>query len=168
MKKLLLFTLIFMLAFTTNAFAHTHLESSSPENGQVVTEELREIFLTFGEKLERLSTFELSNSDGQSIPVENENITIEEQMKGTLANPLENGEYTVVWKIVAADGHPIEGEFTFSVDASGSGMPSESKDGTNQQNPSQDEAVHEHHEQTDDNIANEQNDFISTRHPKVQ
>ena len=157
MKKLLLVMFIFMFTFATNAFAHTHLESSSPENGQVVTEELREISLTFGGEIEKLSTFELSNTEGQSIPVES--ITVgEEQMTGTLTNPLENGNYTVDWKIVGADGHPIEGEFTFSVNTStsGSATTSESGNGENQQNSSQDEAVHEHNEQTDDNIANEQ------------
>ena len=42
MKKLLLITFVFMFTFTTSALAHTGLETSSPEDGEVVTEEMRE------------------------------------------------------------------------------------------------------------------------------
>ncbi len=47
MKKLVLITFAFMFVFTNNALAHTGLETSSPENGGVVTEEVREIALTY-------------------------------------------------------------------------------------------------------------------------
>ncbi|WP_338452664.1 copper resistance protein CopC [Niallia oryzisoli] len=156
MKKILIATLIFIFAISTNAFAHTHLESSSPEDGQVVTEELREITLNFEGKIEQGSKFELSNTQGQSMPVENISIN-EGKMIGSLATPLENGEYLVNWTIIGADGHPVDGEFSFTVNVSASETTPENENATtNQQNSSQDESVHEHHEQTDDNIANEQ------------
>lgn len=37
-------------------------------------------------------------------------------MFGTLEGELANGEYTISWKIIGADGHPIEGEVPFSVE----------------------------------------------------
>ena len=115
LKKLFLFTFIFFIGFVNNAFAHTGLEGSSPQNGEVVIEELQQITLNFETKVEQTSTFELKDSNGASIPVEN--ITLSEyQMAGSLSNPLENGKYQVNWKIIGADGHPIEGEFSFSVD----------------------------------------------------
>ena len=36
-------------------------------------------------------------------------------MWATFLQPLENGDYKVEWNIIGADGHPIEGEFSFSV-----------------------------------------------------
>ena len=36
-------------------------------------------------------------------------------MWATFLQPLENGDYKVEWKIIGADGHPIEGDFSFSV-----------------------------------------------------
>jgi hypothetical protein len=36
-------------------------------------------------------------------------------MLGSLTDELENGPYTISWKIIGADGHPIEGEVPFSV-----------------------------------------------------
>ncbi|MFF2587148.1 copper resistance protein CopC [Peribacillus butanolivorans] len=114
-KKLFLFTFIFFLAFVNNALAHTGLESSSPQNGAIVKEELQEITLTFESKIEQNSTFEIQNLNGDSIPVKNISIT-ENKMVGSFSNPLENGKYQAKWKIIGADGHPIDGDFSFSVD----------------------------------------------------
>ena len=75
--------------FVNNALAHTGLESSSPQNGDIVNEELQQITLTFEAKIEQGSTFELQNSNGDSIPVENISIS-ENQMVGNFSNPLEN------------------------------------------------------------------------------
>ena len=114
-KKLFLFTFIFFLAFVNSALAHTGLESSSPQNGDVINEEFQQITLTFEGKVEQGSKFELQNSTGESIPIENIALS-ENEIIGNFSNPLENGEYLVNWKIIGADGHPIEGEFSFSVD----------------------------------------------------
>jgi len=116
-----------MFVFTNNALAHTGLDTSFPENGGVVTEELREISLTFEGKIEQGSTLEVSDSNGQSIPVE-DTLIEDTQMTGTLPNALVNGDYTVVWNIIGADGHPIQGEFSFTVIVPGSKMPAESKE----------------------------------------
>ena len=123
-KKLFLFTFILFLAFANSALAHTGLESSTPQNGDIVNEELKQITLTFEGKVEQGSTFELQNSTGQSIPLENISLS-ENQIVGNFANPLENGEYLVNWKVIGADGHPIEGEFSFSVDVPVTEAPAE-------------------------------------------
>jgi copper resistance protein C len=115
MKKIILVSFIFMFAFANSAWAHTGLESSNPESGQVVTEELNEISLIFEGKIEQSSTFELMNSNGESIPVENISVN-ENQLIGTLAIPLETDSYEIAWNIVGADGHPIEGTVPFTVE----------------------------------------------------
>lgn len=123
-KKLFLCTFIFFIGFVNNALAHTGLESSSPQNGEVVVEDLKQIALNFETKVEQNSTFELKSSNGDSIPVES--ITLSDnQMVGSLSNSLENGDYQVNWKIIGADGHPIEGDFSFSVNMPVSETPSE-------------------------------------------
>lgn len=148
MKKLLLITFVFMFVFTTSALAHTGLETSSPEDGEVVTEEMREIDLTYEGKIEQGGTLEVSSSNGQSIPVEE--ISIEDtQMTGTFTNALENGDYTVVWNIIGADGHPIAGEFSFTVDVPVSETPTE--DEANSQDVNQNETILENVEDTKTN-----------------
>ena len=66
-KKLFLFTFILFLAFANSALAHTGLESYTPQNGDIVNEELKQITLTFEGKVEQGSTFELQNSTGKSL-----------------------------------------------------------------------------------------------------
>ena len=115
-KKILLFcALLFALGNTISVSAHTGLESSFPKDNQVVTEQVQEILLDFETKIEQGSTFELKAVNGLVVPITE--ITLNEnQMKGTPEQPLENGEYLVNWEIIGADGHPIEGEFTFYVE----------------------------------------------------
>ena len=38
-------------------------------------------------------------------------------LTGTVAEPLPNDDYQVNWSIISADGHPLEGEFSFTVNA---------------------------------------------------
>ncbi|QNK88520.1 copper resistance protein CopC [Sporosarcina sp. resist] len=150
MKKLLLITFVFMFIFTTSALAHTGLETSSPEDGEVVTEEMREIALTYEGKIEQGGTLEVSNSNGQSIPVEDISIA-DTQMTGTFTNALENGDYTVVWNIIGADGHPIAGEFSFTVDVPVSETAVENESEANSQDVNQDETPLENVEDTKTN-----------------
>lgn len=110
--------------FVQNAMAHTGLESSFPEDGAVIKEEIQTITLTFETKIEQGSTFELVNSSGESIAVENISLA-EKQMTGSLSNPLESGEYQVNWNIIGADGHPVDGEISFTVDVPASETPEE-------------------------------------------
>ncbi|MEN2467807.1 copper resistance protein CopC [Ornithinibacillus sp. JPR2-1] len=118
MKRIFFTIIVFFLVMSVSnsVFAHSHLESSNPADGEVVTEVLDNIVLDFDGGVEQGSIIELSSIDGQAIDLED--ITIEDNsLTATLANPLPNGEYQVNWSIVSADGHPVEGEFTFSVNA---------------------------------------------------
>ncbi|MFG6494466.1 copper resistance protein CopC [Fictibacillus sp. UD] len=116
MKKMLLsfiLLLIMVIQLPLSAFAHSELESSTPAEGEKVTTDLEAVVLTFSTKIESLSTMTLKNGD-KEIPLQ---ISIEDdQMTGAINNPLENGNYTVVYKIIGADSHVIEGNYTFSVD----------------------------------------------------
>ncbi|MFS0777046.1 copper resistance protein CopC [Neobacillus sp. 3P2-tot-E-2] len=93
--------------------AHTSLSSSDPTEGQVVTENLEQITLHFATAIEELSTMELVKEGNKielgEIKVDNQ------QLIGTISDPLVNGSYTIQWKIVGEDGHPINGEINFSV-----------------------------------------------------
>ena len=114
MKKIIFFTFLFLLTFIGNAFAHTGLESSSPQQGEVIEENLNQIQLTFETKIEQGSTFTLQNTAGETIPVENISV-VDRQLIGELSTPLPNGDYKINWNIIGADGHLIDGEIPFSV-----------------------------------------------------
>lgn len=116
MKKIIFMTIACLLLFSTQAFAHTGLESSNPAQDSTVTEALKEITLTYATNIEETSSFKLVNDSNESMDVKNITVT-DNVMTGTVEEKLENGPYKVVWKIVGIDGHPIEGEVNFVLNA---------------------------------------------------
>ena len=114
MFKKLFITILLVFSLNGHAFAHTGLESSSPQNGETISEEIQQIILTFETKIEQTSTIRLKSADDTEIPVKDITIT-DKQMVGNLEAPLDHGDYQVLWNIIGADGHPIEGTFTFNV-----------------------------------------------------
>jgi copper resistance protein C len=114
MFKKLFITILLVFSLNGHAFAHTGLESSSPQNGETISEEIQQIILTFETKIEQTSTIQVKSADGTEVPVKDITIT-DKQMVGNLETPLVHGDYQVLWNIIGADGHPIEGTFTFSV-----------------------------------------------------
>ena len=103
-----------LLSFTPATFAHSHLESSTPANGEVVTENVREIVLTFNGEIEQGSTIELLDAKRKVVAMEEIMIT-DNKVIGSIPNGLKNDKYTVVWSIISADGHQMDGEFAFEV-----------------------------------------------------
>jgi copper resistance protein C len=102
-----------MLAIPTIVSAHTEIKSSFPQEGQMIDSDLEEISLQFGGEIEELSTMELLK---EGVIISFDQVKVEEtQMVGTLSQPLENGSYTVKWKIAGEDGHAIEGIIPFTV-----------------------------------------------------
>ena len=134
-KVSLLFLLLFIL-FSKQALAHTSLEDSTPKDGEVITEPIRELTLIFGTKVEQNSRINVSNSNGE--PVKLGNFVIEEdEMWATFLQPLKNGNYKVDWEIIGADGHPIEGTFSFSVEVPNDKDTVETKSETEEGEPKQ-------------------------------
>ncbi|WP_299089365.1 copper resistance CopC family protein [uncultured Metabacillus sp.] len=113
MKKVL-FILGIILTMPIIASAHTTLTSSSPSEGETITEELKELKVEFAGEIENQSTLTLVK-DQQDINFDS--ITVgDKQVVGTLSEPLGDGNYTLTWKIASTDGHVISGDISFKVD----------------------------------------------------
>lgn len=103
--------LLFLLPSVVSA--HTHLSVSTPIEGQVVVEELKEITLTFDGNIEKLSSMKIVKGGSELTALQ---VQIEaEKMFGILPEPLDNGAYVIQWNIAGEDGHPITGEINFTV-----------------------------------------------------
>ncbi|WP_172656831.1 copper resistance CopC family protein [Domibacillus robiginosus] len=115
MKKLFVFLFGLLFLFSSTVSAHTGLESSSPADGDTITDSIQDLSLTFETPIEQESTFTLQNDAGE---VALENVQVNNNvLSGSAAVPLENGSYTVNWRIVGEDGHLIEGTYGFTVAA---------------------------------------------------
>ncbi|UZJ77505.1 copper resistance protein CopC [Fictibacillus sp. KU28468] len=111
-KYILILTAVFFLCSASIASAHTGLESSQPAEGAVIKENLSKITLTFESKIENLSTMKVTK-DGKPLDVK---VDVKNNiMTGTAPSPLENGKYKVNYKIIGADGHIIQKDYSFAV-----------------------------------------------------
>lgn len=100
---------------STSAFAHSHLGETSPADGETVVEPLQEITLNFDGNIEQGSYIDVISSTGETIEAD---ISISPGvLTGTFSEALPNDTYTVDWSIISADGHPLEGEYSFTVNA---------------------------------------------------
>lgn len=116
MRSILLSILAALFLAVPNAAAHTYLDTTNPEDGAVVTEPLQAIELTYAGKVEVGSTFKVMSSNGEEIETVSMDL-VDGVLTGTFASPLPNDDYTVEWNSISEDGHPLSGQFSFTVDA---------------------------------------------------
>ncbi|GII26940.1 copper resistance CopC family protein [Planotetraspora mira] len=108
----LLVTFVLGLGLAAPAQAHTTLKSSTPEKNAKV-ESLRKVTLEFSESV-RFPTLLVRGADGKRYengqPVVN-------GLKVSVAvdAAIPTGGYTVAWRVVSEDGHPLTGEIPFTV-----------------------------------------------------
>ena len=108
-----------ILAFTTTpAIAHTKLLTSDPAAGSLVESWPTEISLTFDEDLinigdEKSNFLVVNNAVGDQISADDEVLT-GSQIKVSLDPNMITGPVLVYYRVVSADGHPVEGEYTFN------------------------------------------------------
>ncbi|MEF3309420.1 copper resistance protein CopC [Paenibacillus sp. GYB004] len=109
----LLFVSVLLFLSPISVQAHTGLKTSSPAGGETLDKSVTEIKMEFNTDIEPLSNFNVQNNKGETIKVND--IKIEKNLMSGKVDALPNGDYTVGWKIVGRDGHPIENKFTFSI-----------------------------------------------------
>ncbi|NUP18565.1 MAG: copper resistance protein CopC/CopD, partial [Streptomyces sp.] len=109
---------LFLLGGTGPASAHAALRATDPEDGTVLKSAPRDLTLTFTESVGLLDdSFRVLDPDGRRLRVgepqhgEGNGNTA----RVTLPAKLAQGTYTVAWRVVSADSHPVSGAFTFSV-----------------------------------------------------
>ena len=112
---------IFLAFSISPATAHTVLVNSIPQSESVISSLPREINITFAEDLidignsNSIAVFDPSGEDMTQGQVTVAGLTLTKAL--IASNKI--GIYKVEYRAVAADGHVIKGEFSFSVDASG-------------------------------------------------
>ncbi|MFH9009209.1 copper resistance protein CopC [Streptomyces afghaniensis] len=116
---MLLGTVLVLLLFSgAPASAHAALRSTDPDDGSVVQRAPRHLTLTFTESVGLLDdSFRVFGPDqrrvhtGEAQHVDGRSDTARVGLPGKLAR----GTYTVAWRVVSADSHPVSGAFSFSV-----------------------------------------------------
>ncbi|PIC85661.1 copper resistance protein CopC [Sporosarcina sp. P20a] len=113
-KNIVMMSILLFIISANTVSAHTGLTSATPADGEVIFEEVHEIVLDFNTKIEATSTVKVFNEANEEIIVSTINVNDHVMTAGFLS-PLDQGTYTVDWKIIGADGHPIQGTYSFVV-----------------------------------------------------
>ncbi|MFD3377129.1 MULTISPECIES: copper resistance CopC/CopD family protein [unclassified Streptomyces] len=114
---------LFLLGGAGPASAHSAVRETTPGEGTVLKSAPKQVTMTFTESVgitddslrvlspenRRVNAGDTEHASGRSDTV-----------RVPLDNGLADGTYTVAWRVVSADSHPISGAFTFSI-----GKPSE-------------------------------------------
>ena len=111
---------IFLAFSVSPAAAHTVLVNSIPQSESVINSLPPEINITFAEDLIDIgnsNSIEVFDSSGEDMSQGQVTISGPTLSKALITSE-KTGIYKVEYRAVAADGHVIKGEFTFSVEAS--------------------------------------------------
>jgi methionine-rich copper-binding protein CopC len=107
---------LIVLVIGTPAAAHTYLVATRPKADATVTERLTAVVLRFNEPVNQsVGKVEVRASDGTAVHDGAVEIDAERVRQPLGALPVA-GDYTVEYRVVAADGHAITGKFRFTYD----------------------------------------------------
>ncbi|MFJ3494849.1 copper resistance protein CopC [Streptomyces sp. NPDC086091] len=110
--------LLVLLGGAGQASAHAALVRADPADGSVVKTAPTSITLTFTESVGLLDdTFRVFDPRNNRVETRDEGHADgrSDTARVTLPTGLGTGTYTVAWRVVSEDGHPIAGAYTFSV-----------------------------------------------------
>ncbi|MBZ2198673.1 copper resistance CopC family protein [Occultella gossypii] len=99
------------------AQAHDVLLSSAPAEGETLSAAPTEIRLTFNNEILDLSAaIVLTDAEG-TVLTEEPPVVDGAEVALPLPDGVPAGVWTVTWRVVSSDGHPISGTYEFTVDA---------------------------------------------------
>lgn len=113
MKKLAIIAL--MTALGNGAFAHSPVDSTTPENGTTIAEVPSEISFNFAGDI-RLTRVDMLHQDHPSVRLE---LGDQTSFGRVFTLPLEGmgiGTYRIEWRGLGSDGHAMQGDFSFTVE----------------------------------------------------
>jgi copper transport protein len=102
------------------ASAHATLVSTDPESNEIVQVSPKQVTLTFSEPVETaFGAVRVFNADADRVDKGDLTRPSGEAVAIALVDDLPNGTYTVTWRVVSADTHPVNGAFVFHVGEAG-------------------------------------------------
>ncbi|MFT3873015.1 MAG: copper resistance protein CopC [Nocardioides sp.] len=114
------------------AAAHTALVSSTPEQGQEVDRLPTTVTLTFTEEVEEPIYVSVIGPDGAKLAAgdpQRDGATVSQDLVASTGEE-PSGTYTVAYRVVSDDGHPVSDELTFTLADNGTASTSPSTEPT--------------------------------------
>lgn len=104
-------TLVLLLAGSGPASAHAALVGSDPADGATVATVPESVSLDFNEPI-GTTDVAVTAPDGSQVDVSGVE-AMDRTVTARVADTSQRGTYTVAYRVVSVDGHPVAGTFTF-------------------------------------------------------
>ena len=105
-----------VLGMPATAAAHTELKSSNPAAGVTLDAAPATVELTFTQPVQA-EFAQVAVLDAAQAHFESGAASVAGEVVSQAVTALPAGAYTVSWRVVAADGHPVTGTYAFSIAA---------------------------------------------------
>jgi copper resistance protein C len=105
------------------ASAHASLVRSSPADQSSLPTAPTTVTLTFDENIRMPSVVLVTNADGASVV--QGRTTVVDNIARIPVSTGPSGDFTVAYRVVSADGHPVSGRLSFSVGPGSPGTPTQ-------------------------------------------
>lgn len=112
MKHIVATGLAFIM-LASGAFAHSKTEKTTPANNATV-QQVKVIEMRFDDPM-RVTAFTLTGPQGEMEIERQTGMEPVQQFRALPAQDMPVGSYKVDWRGLAADGHPMQGTFGFTV-----------------------------------------------------
>jgi copper transport protein len=100
----------------SSVLAHSQLDASTPSANSVIDSSPPQIVLDFNEGIQAsLSDVRLYDEKGAPIKLSSPSRGKDDSIVDIAVPPLQQGLYAVIWRIISADGHPVDGAFSFQI-----------------------------------------------------
>lgn len=108
-----LLSLALLLVGSGPASAHASLVGSDPEDGATLDAAPTAITLTFNENIGNPAYVAVTAPDGSKVEVSDVR-AVDQEVTATLVDPDQKGRFTATYRVVSADGHPVEGSIAYT------------------------------------------------------
>jgi len=117
-SSIVLAVVLIALAAAPSAFAHAILQESTPSNDMVVRQSPPAVTLRFNEAVETaFGSIRVFSCSGGRVDSGKVSRPDDRRVAVKLDRQLPRGSYTVTWRVISADAHPVAGAFVFHVKA---------------------------------------------------
>ena len=108
-------TIVLASFFATAAAAHSPVQSTTPINASVVAEVPAEVSIRFANDI-RLTRVDMTHENHPTVVLDLGEQTSFATDYSVELDGMGSGAYVIEWRGLGADGHPMSGDFSFSVD----------------------------------------------------
>lgn len=103
-----------LLLVAGSAAAHSKKQSTWPEDGATVTGAPEKISMDFDKPI-LITMFRVIGPGGEEVDVERQDGMQPVHKFEATPEAMAPGAYEIIWRGLSSDGHPVEGEFAFTV-----------------------------------------------------